>query len=448
MPQKILIVDDDQTILKIEEYNLKKAGYEVITAVNGEEAIRKVQEEKPDLVILDVSMPLMDGYEVCQKIREDRLKSHIPVIMLSVKKEIEDKVKGLKIGADDYIVKPFNPQELLARVEVNLRRSTDDIQANPLTNLPGNISIINKIEERMKKKRQFTTLYLDLDNFKAFNDTYGYERGDEVIKLTANTIVQAVERWGNSDDFIGHIGGDDFIVLTTPDKVDTICQQIIADFDNSIPDLYDEKDKKAGYLLCRNRIGQIQKFPLISISIACVSNEQREFSHPGEISTVAAEVKKYAKSIAGSTYVKDKRKSDGFELTVTNQLDNLGVICNFIIKTARHFNLDENKIFDIQTAVEEACENIIEHAYPKNEVGTISLHCEMKNDEFIVKIRDYGKPFNPDEVPAPDLNASIEQRTTGGLGIHFMKSLMDEVHYNFDSEKGNELIMKKRGDVR
>ncbi|MBI5199275.1 MAG: response regulator [Nitrospirae bacterium] len=308
MAQKILIVDDDQTILKVEEYNLRKAGYEVITAGNGEEAIKKVQEEKPDLVILDVRMPLMDGYEVCQRIRENRIKSHIPVLMLSVKKETEDKVKGLKTGADDYIVKPFDPQELLARVEVNLRRSMDDIQSNPLTNLPGNISIMNKTEEQIKEGRYFSVLYLDLDNFKAFNDTYGYERGDTVIKLTADTIIRAVEKLGNPDDFIGHIGGDDFIVLTTPDRVDTICQQIIAEFDNSIPDFYDEKDQKAGYLLCQDRKGQIQKFPLISISIACVGNEQKRFSHSGELSAVASEVKKYAKSIAGSNYVKDKRK--------------------------------------------------------------------------------------------------------------------------------------------
>ncbi|MEW6680732.1 MAG: response regulator, partial [bacterium] len=156
MPQKILLVDDDQTILKVASYNLKKAGYDVLTAINGAEAIRKVEEEKPDLIILDVSMPVVDGYEVCQRIREKQLTSHIPIIMLSVHKEVEDKVKGLKTGANDYIVKPFNPQELLARVEVNLRRSKYDIEANPLTGLAGNISIIEKIEERIKKNISFS----------------------------------------------------------------------------------------------------------------------------------------------------------------------------------------------------------------------------------------------------------------------------------------------------
>ncbi|MBI5199279.1 MAG: ATP-binding protein [Nitrospirae bacterium] len=132
-----------------------------------------------------------------------------------------------------------------------------------------------------------------------------------------------------------------------------------------------------------------------------------------------------------------------FELTVTNQLDNFPAITDFIIKTARQLNLDKNKIFDIQTAVEEACENIIEHAYPKDEKGTIDFHCEMKDDEFIVKIRDHGRPFNPDSVQSPDLEAALEERAIGGLGIHFMKSLMDEVNYSFDFEKGNELVMKK-----
>ncbi|MEW6096870.1 MAG: response regulator [bacterium] len=459
MAQKILIVDDDQVILKVEEYNLKQAGYEVISAVNGAEAIRKVQEEKPELIILDVSMPIMDGYEVCQRIREEQLTSHIPILMLSVHKEVEDKVKGLKTGANDYIIKPFNPQELLARVEVNLRRSKYDIEANPLTGLPGNISIMDKIEERMKNNKHFSTLYLDLDNFKAFNDRYGYELGDEVIKLTGHTIVQAVEDIGNQDDFIGHIGGDDFIVLTTPDRVDSICQQIIAKFDASVPGFYNEEDQKRGYIVCEDRRGQIQKFPLMSISIACVSNEKKKFSHPGELTTAAAEVKKYAKSIVGSTYVKDKRiqaldkknaiskslseHSKVFNLTVTNQLNSLPLIADFIIKTAKELNLDKNTIFDIQTAVEEACENIVEHAYPKGEAGPINLHCELKGDEFIVKIRDHGRAFDLNSVPTPDLDASIEQRTTGGLGIYFMKSLMDEVNFSFDPEKGNELVMKK-----
>ncbi len=307
MPQRILIADDDPTILKVEEYNLRKAGYEVITATNGEETLRKVQEERPDLVILDVVMPKMDGYEVCQKIRDGRFKSHVPIIMLTIKKEVEDTIKGLKTGANDYVIKPFNPQELLARVEVNLRRSRYDIEANPLTGLPGNLSIMDKIKERLKDERCFCVVYCDLDNFKSFNDIYGYERGDTVIKLTAHTIGMVIEELGDSDDFIGHIGGDDFILLTIPERVDHICQQIIKEFDKSILNLYDEKDQHAGCLLCENRMGEVQKFPIVSISIACVSNEHRKFSHSGELSAVATELKKHAKSIPGSIYVKDKR---------------------------------------------------------------------------------------------------------------------------------------------
>ncbi|MEW6617956.1 MAG: response regulator [bacterium] len=442
MPQKILIVDDDQTIRKIGEYNLKKAGYEVITANNGEEGIRKIETEKPDLVILDLMMPVMDGYEVCQKIKEDWLRSHIPIIILSIKKDVDDKVKGLRVGADDYLAKPFDPQELLVRVEANLRRIKRDMQANPLTGLPGNVPINNKITEVIKQGRSFCILYIDLDYFKAFNDTYGYERGDEVIQFTSQTIIQTIRELGNSTDFVGHIGGDDFVVLTTPTKVDSICNEIIKAFDIGILNFYDEEDRERGFLLCPDRKGQPNKFPLISISIACVTNEQNKFTHLGEISAAAAEMKKYAKSIAGSSYVKDRRKMLNFKTTA--KLENLPLMSNFINQATQKFGLDKDTGFDIQVAVEEACENIVEHSYPKGSEGSIEINCEYKDNNFIVKIKDYGQSFDPNTIPEPNLEAKLEDRTTGGLGIYFMKRLMDEINYYFDPKEGNELIMVKR----
>jgi len=448
MAQKILIADDDPAILKIEEYNLKKAGYDVITAVDGSDALRKIEEENPQLIVLDVVMPGIDGYEVCRRVKDNPLKSHIPVIMLTVKEEVEDKIKGLKTGADDYLIKPFHPQELVARIEANLRQVEHDIQANPLTKLPGNISIENKINEKIGGKRKFSVLYLDLDNFKAFNDIYGYRRGDEVIKLTARIIVKAVETSGNSDDFIGHIGGDDFIVITTPEKVDAICKQIIAEFDSTIPSMYDAEDEKRGFLLCQDRKGQKQRFPLMSISIACISsNEKKRFLHPGEISTAAAEIKKYVKSIAGSTYAKDRRQkcSKPFfdSIKIVSKLENLSQTADFIQQATQNAGLNESDKFDVLVAVQEACENIIQYGYPKGKGGGIEIRCEGEDDGFIVRIGYEGNSFDPNAVPEPNIDSPLEERSPGGLGIYFMKNLMDEVHYNFDPQKGNELIMKK-----
>ncbi len=447
MTQKILIADDDPTILRVEEYNLKKAGYDVITAVDGEDALRKIEEEKPQLIVLDVMMPGIDGYEVCRRIKDDRLKSHIPIIMLTVKKEVEDRVKGLKTGANDYLIKPFHPQELVARIEANLRQVEYDIQANPLTRLPGNISIENKINERIDSERNFSILYLDLDNFKVFNDTYGYRRGDEIIKLTTRIIVKVVETSGNSDDFIGHIGGDDFIVLTTPEKVDAICKQIIAEFDSTVPSMYDEEDKKRGFLLCQDRRGQNQRFPIMSISIACITNEKKRFSHTGEISKAAAEGKKYVKAIAGSTYVKDRRQecSKPFFglIKIVSKLENLSQTADFIQQATQNAGLNESDKFDVLVAVQEACENIIQYGYSKCKKGSIKIRCESEDDGFVVRIRDEGKSFDPNSAPEPDIDSPLEERSPGGLGIYFMKNLMDEVYYNFDPQKGNELIMKK-----
>jgi diguanylate cyclase (GGDEF)-like protein len=305
---RILIVDDDADIRDILKITLSEEDYEVIEAGDGAEGLKTVQSKSLDLVILDYKMPYLDGIEVCRRIKKDILLRHMPVIMLTGKSELTDKVKGIDSGADDYIIKPFEPAELLARIRMILRRSERDLEANPLTRLPGNISIVNELQIRVEKNLPIAVGYVDLDKFKSYNDKYGFEHGDEVIRETARILIMSINECGNSDDFIGHIGGDDLIFISSPDKADKVCQKIIEEFEKKVPEFYDPEDVKKGYIIAHDRKGQLQQIPLLSVSIGLVTNETRTITHIAQISEIGAELKEAAKRLERSNYIKDKRK--------------------------------------------------------------------------------------------------------------------------------------------
>jgi diguanylate cyclase (GGDEF)-like protein len=308
MAEKILIVDDDPDIRDILKIILSEENYEVIETDNGEDALRLIRTKSPDLVLLDYKIPKIDGRQVCKLVKEDILLQHLPIIMVTGKGDIDDKVEGIYAGADDYIVKPFEPKELLARIRMVLRRTERDLEANPLTRLPGNVSILKELNKLIEKNELFAVCYLDLDKFKSYNDKYGFERGDEVIRATARIIIKVVKNFGEKDDFIGHIGGDDFVIITHPKTVDTICQNIIEEFKKISPTFYSEEDRQRGYIIAKDRKGNEEKIPLLTISIGVVTNEYRKIEHVAQIGEIGAELKNFAKRLEGSNYVKDKRK--------------------------------------------------------------------------------------------------------------------------------------------
>lgn len=307
--KRILIVDDDALIRKAIRKVVENYGYIVSEAKNGFEVLSKVNKELPNLIILDILLPDIDGFKVLAKLKEDINTKHIPVILLSAIEKADEKVKGLYLGAADYITKPFSEAEFGARIEMLLQRTEEEYSASPTTRLPGNISIENAITRRIDRKIPFAVCYCDLDNFKAYNDTYGFSKGDGVIRLTAKVIMSAMKELGNSDDFLGHIGGDDFILITTPDKVEPITKRIIETFDKVIPFYYDKEVREKGYIEAIDRQGRINRFPIMSISIVVVSNIHREIRHIGEVSDIAVELKKLAKMTPGSVVVKDQRRS-------------------------------------------------------------------------------------------------------------------------------------------
>lgn len=306
--KKILIIVYSELLLGMIADILKSENYDVVAANSGEEGLHVVSKENPDLVLLDAVLPEMDGFEVCKKLRAEESNNFMPIIILSSQVSEDDKLKALELGADDYIIKPFNPRELLSRVRNTLLRIDKNRYVNPLTGLPGNTEIQVEINHRIAAGDIFSMVYADLNNFKAFNDAYGFACGDRAIKLAADIICSNVHVHGVQGDFIGHIGGDDFIIITVPACVDNICKGIINDFDVKIRGLYNENDLKNGYIVATDRRGNINKHPIMTISLAVVSNEYRKFTSYAHVSEVAAEVKKFVKLIPGSAYFKDRRR--------------------------------------------------------------------------------------------------------------------------------------------
>ena len=306
--KKILVIDDTELMVKLTTDVLTKHGYEVVSANNGVDGIKMVASEKPDLVLLDVVMPGIDGFEVCKLLRKDESNNLIPIIMLTAQGNEEDKLAGLELGADDYITKPFNPRELVSRVRNTLLRIDRNRLANPLTGLPGNTEIQSEINYRIAKEMIFSVIYLDVDNFKAYNDAYGFSHGDRAIKLIADILLDNVRTFGGKNDFIGHIGGDDFVVISDPNHADALCENIIKEFDERVPELYSDVDRRAGFISTANRVGEITQYPIMTLSIAVVSNEHRVLRNHLEVGEIAAELKKKAKSIVGSVYLKDRRR--------------------------------------------------------------------------------------------------------------------------------------------
>jgi len=307
MPETILVVDDDPDIARFVEVNLRSAGYDVSVASDGEEALEKAGTLRPDLVLLDVMMPRIDGFEVAQRLRRNPQTANTSIIMLTAKALSTDKVLGLTAGADDYIIKPFDPIELLARVKGTLRRAKEMRNLSPLTGLPGNIRIQEEIERTVREDRPFAVLYADLDNFKAYNDQKGFVRGDRLIQATARIIQDAVVEFAGSDGFVGHVGGDDFVAVVPPEVAEDVAKRVVERFDESISGFYDDDDLERGYVEVEDRKGVLQKLPLAAVSVGIATTQTRRFAHYGEAVAVATEMKQFAKRDTVSSFAIDRR---------------------------------------------------------------------------------------------------------------------------------------------
>jgi diguanylate cyclase (GGDEF)-like protein len=234
------------------------------------------------------------------------------VILLTAKAQPDDTVAGLDVGADDYVTKPFDAEVLLARIHAALRRADLERSRNPLTGLPGNEPIQHALTSRLAADEPLALLYVDLDQFKPFNDHYGFLRGDDALRALATLLQRVVTELGDERSFLGHVGGDDFVVLVHPDRAEATAEEICERFDELAPTLYDEVDRRAGSIEVADRRGVVQRYGLLSLSIGIAATDRRDFEHPGQMVTVATEMKRYAKTrtTERSNWAIDRRTDD------------------------------------------------------------------------------------------------------------------------------------------
>lgn len=266
--EKILIVDDNPGIREAVQVTLALDGYHFTVAENGRQALALAFSERPDLVVLDLMMPEMDGLECCRTLKSSLATRSIPIILLTAEDDPDDVVRGLEAGADDYVTKPFNPKELRARVASALRRTRSYVDTDPLTHLPGNRVLREELNRRVAAGGPTAVCYIDLDYFKAFVDAYGFERASQVIVAVARLCSEAVVGHGGEHSFVGHIGGDDFVALCAPERAPAVCRALIAAFEAQREAFYDEADRIRGCLHGHDRDGRERDFPLMSITIA------------------------------------------------------------------------------------------------------------------------------------------------------------------------------------
>ncbi|HET8661254.1 MAG TPA: response regulator [Micromonosporaceae bacterium] len=307
-PQLILVVDDDADIARFVEVNLRLEGFEVLVANDGETALTLVEQHRPDLAIVDLMMPQVNGLELTRRLRADPIMNAMPIIMLTARGMTVDKVVGLTAGADDYLVKPFDTLELVARVRSMLRRNQEFREVSPLTGLPGNSRILREIHDRSRGGTDYAVCHIDIDRFKSVNDAYGFLRGDEFIAALARSLHRAVVDVDLPPAFLGHVGGDDFIVVCTPEQVRPLTQKAVVDFEAAADRLYDPVDAQRGYLELTDRRGNVQRANLVTISIGVALSTNHTYTDPREVIAVASEMKSVAKTQPGSYVAVDRRR--------------------------------------------------------------------------------------------------------------------------------------------
>lgn len=316
--KQILVIDDDPASAEILRATLSHAGFRVIRGSRGRDALLTASRKRPDLILLDVLLPDINGLEICRQIKQNPTTQNIPVIFVSARAHPDDRAAGLEAGAEDYITKPFDPLELVARLRSFFARTRQDSSLDPLTRLPSARYLHAELQQRLASGRPLALLRLDIDDFRIFNHAYGFARGDHAIQVLASILQRCVGTLGDPADMVAHLGGDDFVVVTTPEIARTLCEAIIQSFDREIRTLYRQQDQRRGYLEWQDRLGQMKRYPIMTLSIGVATNENHVFDSHLELLEVAFEVQRYSKTLPGSTFSFDRRLYPGETLPPTD----------------------------------------------------------------------------------------------------------------------------------
>jgi diguanylate cyclase (GGDEF)-like protein len=316
---KILVVGASQQDLKIHAATLRNQGYEVWCACDAEQTLKLLEMDVPDLFLIETGHEDLDGYTLCARIKQDPRQRNIPVIFLTAGRTPEEINRGFSAGGVDFIVKPCHLSEFLSRVETHIKlhkllvqveqMRESDIDSNPLTRLPGNNTIVASIQDAIDTGRDVAVIYTDLDNFKSYNDAYGFSCGDDLLLFNAEVLYTALRKVCEKDSFLGHIGGDDFVMIVPAEIMHDVGAEVIRRFDEGVPSFYKDADRERGHIISMDRRGDTQNFPLMSLSLGGMVLRDYWFSRAVEVAEVCAELKHGAKEISGSNLLVDRREA-------------------------------------------------------------------------------------------------------------------------------------------
>lgn len=286
---RLLIVEDDYDISNMLRIYFTGQGYEVDTALRGREALEKTRHVMPHLIVLDIMLPDIDGYEVCRNLRVSTRTSHIPIIFLTQRDERSDRLQGLELGADNYITKPFDIEELKLYVQNAIARSERESLTDPQTGLPAGRLIEDKLRTVIRQRKGWSFLDIRINAYEPFKDVYGFIAANDVLRFTAMLLSEVMDEMGTPNDFIGHAGGDNFVIITTDETAAAIRQRAKSRFKEEVLTHYNFMDRQQGYILAPDENGKIQKTPLMSMALGTVSPSTHVFADIREITELAAE---------------------------------------------------------------------------------------------------------------------------------------------------------------
>ncbi|WP_243311614.1 GGDEF domain-containing protein [Fundidesulfovibrio agrisoli] len=308
-PQRVYLLSADAGLKDALSALWGDGHLEITHFERGRGAIEVLFNELPDLLIVDHDLPDMPGLDVVNLVKSENVYRQLPVILAIREESLDQGADWCSAEVDDILILPSSAARMKVRIFLTITRASRAFDANPLSKLPGNTSIIQRIQEMIDRREDFALAYADLDYFKSFNDKYGFSRGDEVLMMSARIIVNTIRGFTGVRSFVGHVGGDDFVFILPPDKIELACQRIVENFDSIVPHFYDEEDRARGFIQSTDREGNMRTFPLMAISIAVVLNVGGRLQHYGEASQIAMTLKKKAKENPKSCYVLDKRLS-------------------------------------------------------------------------------------------------------------------------------------------